>query len=350
MREVRRVQKLGKSTLAISLPASWTKNVGLKGGDVVVVEDMDDGSLRIAPLSSAEFEKVRNTKIIINKDSSQDILIRSIYALYLLGYDKIEVASGDLLSETHLRSLRNLVKYLIGAEIVEYTPNNLVIQILVDPSRYSAITLIERMINIIKFMIQHVLTSIESRNKQLLNEIIELESELDRLYGLTVRQLVLSQSNKSLTKYLGVKPSLITEYRSVVKSLEDVGDVLAQIASILINVDLSTLDKISVHLDVLRECADTLILIIDRILNILEEPNLTLADNVLDLVSEFNNRLTRYNTLMLKSLGLNEAYVVFRDFIDKLNIISKSLEAVAETAFDISIESSGTLIDISSKS
>ena len=51
MPEVRRVQKFGRSTLMISLPSEWVKSVGLSPGDTVGIEILDDGSLRLAPLS-----------------------------------------------------------------------------------------------------------------------------------------------------------------------------------------------------------------------------------------------------------------------------------------------------------
>ncbi|MEM2735030.1 MAG: AbrB/MazE/SpoVT family DNA-binding domain-containing protein, partial [Candidatus Bathyarchaeia archaeon] len=45
--ERRRIQLVGRSTLTVSLPASWVKRVGLKKGDLVLLSPEKDGSLRI---------------------------------------------------------------------------------------------------------------------------------------------------------------------------------------------------------------------------------------------------------------------------------------------------------------
>lgn len=347
MPEVRRVQKFGKSTLMISLPAEWAKTIGLKPGDVIGIEALEDGSLRIASLELMSRKKERSVEIHLQEEGNENLLVRSLYGLYLLGCDKIVVKSfGGFLSSNYLKSIRSIVKNFIGAEIVEHTHESVTIHILIDPSKYSALLLIERMVNIIKLMIQHIANSILSKQLNIVEEVIELEGELDRLYGLAVRQLVLSQNDKNIVKHLGIRPSLVTEYRSIVKSLEDIGDSLAQIASILSEVNDGIISKISPHKDVFKECIDTLSLIIDRVLKVLENPELYLANSVLNLTNEFNTHLSRYKLIIFKSLGLDESYVVVRDVIDKLNIVSKKLEDIAEIVFDISIERSGTEIDL----
>lgn len=342
MTEVRKVQRLGKSTLMISLPADWAKGIGLKAGDVIGIEVLDDGSLRVAPLEILSGKKERAVKVVLQEEGNEDLLIRSLHGLYLLGCDKIIVQTSEgFLPSSYLKCVRSAIKNFIGAEIVEHTPESITINIFIDPSRYSALLLIERMVNIIKLMVQHIEASINTKQLGILEEVIELEGELDRLYGLTVRQLVLAQDSKNQVKHLGIKASLITEYRSIVKSLEDIGDSLAQVALMLLEVSTQILNNLNIHKEVFEECMSTLSLIIERILKVLEGPEIYLANNVLDLIKEFNKHLSKYKLIIFKSLGLDETYVVVRDIIDKLSIVSKKLEDVAEIVFDISIERSG---------
>ncbi len=348
MPEVRRVQKFGKSTLMISLPADWAKRVGLRSGDVIGVEVLEDGSLRIASLDLLSKKREKAVEIVLKEEGNENLLVRSLYGLYFLGYDRITVKSSTgLLTNSYLKCIRGVVKNFIGAEIVEHTPESVTVHVLIDPSKYSALVLIERMVNIIKLMIQYVATSILSKQLKILEEVIELEGELDRLYGLAVRQLVLTQNDKSIIKHLGIKASLVTEYRSIVKSLEDIGDSLAQIASMLSDAGDGALGNLNMHKEIFKECIDTLSLIVDRILKVLEEPEIYLANSVLNLTNEFNRHLSKYKLMIFKSLGMDEKYVLVRDVIDKLNIVSKKLEDVAEIVFDISIESSGVEIDLS---
>ncbi len=347
MTEVRKVQKFGKSTLMVSLPAGWVKGIGLKSGDVIGIEVLDDGSLRMAPLEVLNKEKEKAVRIVLWEEGNEDLLTRSLYGFYLLGYDRIMVQSSEgFLSSSYLKCVRNAIKNFIGVEIVEHTPESVTIHIFIDPSKYSALLLIERMVNIVKLMIQHIEASIRNKQLGILEEVVELEGELDRLYGLTVRQLVLAQDSKSQAKHLGIKTSLITEYRSIVKSLEDIGDSLAQIALMLSEMSAQVLNNLNMHKEVFKECMDTLSLIVERVLKVLEGPDVYLSNSVLNLINEFNKHLSKYKLIIFKSLGLDETYVAVRDIIDKLSIVSKRLEDVAEIVFDISIERSGLEIDL----
>ncbi|MFP3209211.1 MAG: AbrB/MazE/SpoVT family DNA-binding domain-containing protein, partial [Nitrososphaeria archaeon] len=55
----RKAQKIGYSTLAVTLPKDWVKQVGIKPGDIVSMIRLEDGSLKIKPgLVKEEGEKV----------------------------------------------------------------------------------------------------------------------------------------------------------------------------------------------------------------------------------------------------------------------------------------------------
>jgi antitoxin component of MazEF toxin-antitoxin module len=43
-------QRLGRSSLVMTVPSIWTKSVGLQKGDPLRIEFLPDGSLRIFPL------------------------------------------------------------------------------------------------------------------------------------------------------------------------------------------------------------------------------------------------------------------------------------------------------------
>ncbi|MEM4139375.1 MAG: AbrB/MazE/SpoVT family DNA-binding domain-containing protein, partial [Sulfolobaceae archaeon] len=93
--EVRRVQKFGKSTLMVSLPADWVKEVGLVAGDSVYIEVDEDGSLRIYPSNIKIEASVREVKVNISNTVSPELLTRIIYAYYILGIDKITIETKN---------------------------------------------------------------------------------------------------------------------------------------------------------------------------------------------------------------------------------------------------------------
>ena len=332
----------------ISLPAEWVKSVGLNPGDAVNIEVLEDGSLRLTPLSIATRKKERELRVKVSSGSSESLLTRTIYAGYVLGMDKIVIESiSGVLSETHLRIVRDMIRLLIGTEIIEYTPKKIVIQILIDPSKYSTMAVIGRMSNLVRFMVQHIETAITENKPHLLNEVRELENEVDRLHALTARQLILTQVNKMIGKYLGIKPTLATEYRAVIRAYEEAADTLDKAAGILLSNGKDVIEKIRSKLDVFKEFIDMLLLIIDRVDRCLSQPDPYLVNEALNLIAEYRNHIRKYNEMLFRELGLDKTYLTIREFIERLGEAANALETIAETAFDIAVERTGEVLDIS---
>lgn len=336
MREIRRVQKFGKSTLMVSLPAEWVKSVGLRPGDPVSIEVAEDGSIKVVPLALAKVARERSARISVGRGTSDQLLSRLIYSLYLVGADRIEVVSQEsVMPEGLLKSLRAVSKSLIGVEIVEYSPSRIVLQILVDPSKYSATTVIGRMLELVRSMFEYVETYVASGATHLLDEVLELEVEVDKLNALIVRQLVELIRHRGLARQLEVRDYLATEYRNIAKSLEEAADALSEIASILKERGGYLLEKLRKEVSVLSECIDMAVLIIDRISKALVTRDLQLSNELLDLVAEYRGHFKKYADLMYRVLGLDEAYLSIKDVLERFAVAGKSLESIAESVFDI---------------
>lgn len=336
VREVRKVQRFGRSTLMVSLPAEWVRAVGLRPGDPVSIDVLDDMSIRVIPLSLSKQSKVLTSRVVVGKDASELLLGRVIYALYLLGVDRVEVVSEErVMPESLLRSLRSVAKSLMGVEITEYSPNRIVLQILIDSSKYSAITVIDRMLELVRSMFEYIETYVASGAIHLLREVQELEVEVDRLNALIVRQLVDLVRHRDLAKQLGVKDALATEYRNIAKSLEEAADALSEIASIMVDRGAPLLEKMKREVTVLSECIDMAILIIERISKALTQEDIALANELLDLVAEYRGHFKKYADLMYKTLGLDETYLSIKDILERFAVAGKSLESIAESVFDI---------------
>ena len=58
--EARKVQRVGYSTLTVSLPRDWVGDVRLKPGDIVSIKREDDGSLKLIPGMERKREEVKN--------------------------------------------------------------------------------------------------------------------------------------------------------------------------------------------------------------------------------------------------------------------------------------------------
>jgi phosphate uptake regulator len=82
MMEARKVQKVGYSTLIVSLPKDWVEQVSLKQGDIVTFRREPDGGITVYPGLTRERE---NLRYVINADicDAPNLLTRIITANYL---------------------------------------------------------------------------------------------------------------------------------------------------------------------------------------------------------------------------------------------------------------------------
>lgn len=222
MSQVRRLQRLGSTTLVVSLPREWVKRNYLKPGDIV---HLQEGSDRISILASRPAQ--RPSKCTINADEleSADVLSKLVTACYLQGYDEVRVVSSRGLSPDQVMEAQSTVERLPGFEIIEQTPRKLVIQSIVDPTRFTMESIVRRMHMMGSSMISAAVDSLVSLMPERAGEVARMESKVDELYFLGVRQLLLSLRDASVAKATGIDSYVtVTGYRVVAKVLEEVGD------------------------------------------------------------------------------------------------------------------------------
>src|SRR6266567_1188580 len=135
MMEARKVQKVGYSTLIVSLPKDWVEEVGLKQGDIVSFRRESDGGITVYPGLTRERESFR---YIIDADlcDSPNLLTRIITANYLTGHDTIQIVSKKELSSRHLEEVRGVSRRLTGLGIVEQSLKSVTLQSFVDPTKF----------------------------------------------------------------------------------------------------------------------------------------------------------------------------------------------------------------------
>lgn len=338
--ETRRVQKFGKSTLMISLPAEWVKFVGLKPSDMVRLEAKEDGSLIIIPQTILEQRaKGKEVKLIVSQSTPEDILLRSMYASYIAGYDRIIIESIDgILSPSHMQAIRSLVRLLIGTEIVDQTPGKAVIQIFIDIDRYSLDALVSRVISALKNMFNFLILFIKSSSIEHLKEIPELEVEMDRVYALAVRYVyVLSLLGSTI---------FITEYRALIKALEDIGDTLTQASSVFIE-NLHLVDTVRKFIeDKLDELNMHVQYLLDIMLNAITKNDIYIASRAIDLAQESTKFISRMETEVIPKYKSIDDYINAKAFFERLQLICYNLHAAAEMIFDIVVGKQGSTINL----
>ena len=186
--EPRKIQKVGYSTLSVSIPMVWAKKAGIKKGDVVFLNEENDGALRITP----EPSKVSDNSIhVVNVDKCDNtkVLARVIVGNYVLGRNLVRVESERRLMREQIQAIRSVTQRLLGIGIIEETDRHLLLQCSIDPKNFPLETVIKRLNVITSIMFKESLDALMDRDMELAKDAIAREHEADTIFWLLVRLL-----------------------------------------------------------------------------------------------------------------------------------------------------------------
>src|SRR5881296_2161955 len=230
MMEARKVQKVGYSTLIVSLPKSWVEEVGLKQGDIVSFRREPDGGITIYPGLTHEPETYR---YLVDADQcdTPNLLTRIVTANYLTGHDTIQIVAKKELSKRHLEEVRAVSRRLTGLGIVEQSLRSVTLQSFVDPTKFPIYGLMRRLQIILSSMIETAVKAVVEGRPNLADEVLHMEEEADRIYWMIIRQLLLAVLDRRVAKEVGIDgPMHVVGNRVIAKSLEQMGDLASHIA------------------------------------------------------------------------------------------------------------------------
>ncbi|MEZ0289728.1 MAG: phosphate uptake regulator PhoU [Sulfolobales archaeon] len=346
--ETRRVQRFGKSTLMVSLPAEWVKIVNLKPGDTVTIVVEDDNTLRIFPTFAKPERRERRLTIRISKVTNAELLYKIMTSAYTLGYDKIQIEVVDgFLDEEQLKILRKTAKDLIGSEIVEHMPSRVVIQIFIDPAKYSINSILARMSSILRSMVNYMYLLLIEDKPHYMSEIEELGFELERINLLAVRQTFVGQIDKMYASTLNIKSYMLPRYRSITRSLTIIGESIINSGKILVSLpqgDKKILRNLS---DEFKELMDLFMTGIERAISVVLEPNIARAFNADLLSRELQSYVSRFLEKHYDLLRNCENYIQILEIFDNFRRSATDIEVISDVSFDLTLERQEGLIDLS---
>ena len=230
--ESRKVQRVGHSTYSVSLPKNWVKEAGLKPGDIVMLSEEKDGSLKLVPSNMIE-RKAQTEECVINSDLCTDpgMLERLIVGNYTLGLDSFSVVSSSRISRGHIDEIREITHRLMGLGIVQETPERIDLQCSVDPTKFKLDMLMRRLVVIASTIYTEAMQSLAESNTELAEDAIRREDEADMMYWLAMRLLLSSQRDRVVADKIGLEePSHILYYALISRYLEVIADHAENIA------------------------------------------------------------------------------------------------------------------------
>ncbi len=233
MDESRRVQKVGYNSLSISIPKQYAKEMNLKKGDSVLIREDSDGTLRLIPATRAR-EATRAT-LKADQAGSKEMLNNLVVGAYALGYDTIEVVGKEPLSHTTVDGVLGTVKRLRGMEVVESDERHIVAQSFIDPTKFPVDSLVKRLQILVSRSLEYVSNSLDLKQTGSLNEVARVQDEVDELYWLILRQLLVALNRRELASEIGIESPLhASGDRVSAKTMDEIGGIIQDIAEELV--------------------------------------------------------------------------------------------------------------------
>jgi len=245
--ESRKIQKVGYSTLSISLPSNWVKEMNLKRGDSLFLVPEKDGSLKLFPSKLLKStEKVE--EYICNSDLCDDpkMLERTIVGSYILGRDLFSIISAERIHSEHIKETREVMRKLVGLGIVEETTDRITIQCSVDPRKFQLDMLLRRLSIISLTIVKEAVQALVDSDTSLAKDAINREDEADMMYLLAMRLLISAQRKREVAEEIGLKDPLhILYFGLMLRYLELIADYAEEIARRVIELLQKYKDKLS---------------------------------------------------------------------------------------------------------
>jgi len=249
--ETRKVQRLGPSTLAMTLPAEWASAHDVEKGDEVSLRMGGKGTLTVMP----ESVQTEESEAIIHAENlDADAVERAIVAQYVLGRRIIHVEAPEdqTLESTHINAVYNAETQLMGLGVIEETPNRITIRCSVDPEDFTLDNLLERLESTGSTMRNEAVKALAHGNPDLAQRALNRERQANKIFVLLLRLIFTSYQNPNLARAVGLDDGFpLIGYRSIAKNLELTADNAEDIAEIALeandhslSVDSSTMRRI----------------------------------------------------------------------------------------------------------
>lgn len=343
--EIRRLQKLGTTTLVVSLPRKWVLEKGLKSGDQVYIETTDEGLLiRLAPKAS------RTVRAVIEADAVErgEELERLVTACYLQGYDEIVVTSKHGLTGDKIDWILSTTERLPGLEIVKQEDYEVVLKVLIDTKRYTIVELLRRMQELITWMIESSVDALIHNMSEKAAEVGRAEQKIDSYYFLALRQLLTAVRERSLIREVGLdSPLALTGLRLVLAAVEEIADHALQVSREVVKLGQAKEKKEGRQLvEQLKELATEVSNVFGMSLNGYLVSDIKLLNRSLDRVPELLERINALESTVLESVRDVQKSLSYRLMLTNLVEILDNCRLIAQTGINRFVRESSDVIRI----
>ncbi|MDO8124379.1 MAG: PhoU domain-containing protein [Candidatus Hermodarchaeota archaeon] len=334
--ETRKVQLTGGATYIISLPKQWAKKAGLKPGSELQLVPQDRHSLLLYTAASPEASTLSESQVEISEGLPTEDVVRNFITQYLAGFDIIQLDLQHINADQRVTIKDTIRRLMIGAEIISETTDKIVVQCFLGQANLPLLNALERMEALVRSMQHDAVIALLEGDKQLAEEVVQRDPEVDRFYFYIVRQLAAAVGRTDRIRQIGLSsPQACLGYRLVVKSIERAGDHATRLASIAASTKLPEGSPLGNTFMKMHRISDK---VFQDSLTTLRNLDVPLAHETIRRVESVVQQEDKGIRALLGGKFPVEAVLNLRLGLESLRRIAEYGSDIAETSIDLSVE------------
>ena len=155
--------------------------------------------------------------------------------MYVSGFDVITLTT-DRMTADQRRTVRDATQGLVGLEVIEEMPNQMVLQDLLDSSELSMENAVTRMRLVSLTMLEDAVESLVTDDDELAHDVMERDDDVDRLWYMTSRVFRTVLRNPTAANDVGFSRETCFDLQSSGRQLERIADHATKIAELALEV------------------------------------------------------------------------------------------------------------------
>ena len=322
--EIRRVQITGGSSYIVTLPKEWIKSLNIHKNDPIGLFQQSDGTLLISSkMDREQTQRIKEFRVDNNVD--YEFLSRKLIGAYIAGYNSIKIKSKGRMPSGIRITVRNFTQTTIGQEVVEETDNSITIKDLLNPAEMPFHRTIKRMHIMTKGMYEDTIHALKNNDKELAEDVLKRDNEIDRLHWLVARQHNIILRNINFAEKMGITTGVATTSFLISRIIERIGDHIIRIADNVINIINNKFDKKII--EKIDNASRLSLDIFSKSIASFSKRDIKEANDNIVTVKKLEKKCEEINTLALKQdpiISIPIGYIV------------ESIRRIAEYAEDIS--------------
>ncbi|MFW6120385.1 MAG: PhoU domain-containing protein [Petrotogales bacterium] len=331
--EVRRIQLTGGSSYIVTLPKEWIRSLNIQKNDPIGLYMQSNGTILVTPkINREQTQRIKNFNV--DSSTNKNVLLRNLIGAYIAGYNSIQIDSKTRMPTQVRETIRDFTQTTIGQEVVEETDRSIIIKDLLNPAEMPFKKTIKRMYIIVKNMHEDVINAIREKDRNLAEEVLLRDNEVDRLHWLIARQHNIILKNVNFAE----KMKTTVEYAStsflISRTIERIGDHIVRIAHNVLKLIDGKIDKKIV--DNIHSTSDVSLDIFNKSIASFFRRDINTANDVIESTKKLEQQCNEINTLTLQQKGATA--VSFGYIVESIRRIGEYAEDISEYVINYLID------------